>query len=597
MVKKSQSEVITTVLIILLVLAAVFIVYVAVRNMVKSGVGDAEESAGVIDINLKVLENSVYVNYSEERIQLDIQRGSDSASLSAIKIVIDGKDSFGDISRVYTITDKIPLALESRSYVLNVSGFSKVEKIRVYPVLSSGKIGVEFSYIVKSSDERSPETWAESARDSDDNNRVSVGSCDEVNCDDGNECTIDSCFEGVCINENKANGISCGSGDSYCYSGQCSSNYLQGNVIYRCTFLNSAGTYFLGRDIYTTGTCFDITADNVVLDGNGFYIDGDDFETDYGVYASGRKNITIKNFKNITDFYYGIYFISTSNSLIENLSASSNNYNGIYFYTNSNNNTLTNIIANSNTNNGIYLYASLNNILTNITANLNSNGIYIYLNSINNILTNITANSNTNNGIYLNQNSKRNTLINIIANSNTNGIYLGFSSQNNILTNTIANSNTNNGIYFDLSSSNNIFTNGNLSSNTNNDVSGWTWAYAKNNTFINVSYDVSKETIASGSSLIRKWYYRAYVTDADGNHVSNANITAYNVSGATEFTGLMTNSTGWTNITTITDYVNLGGTRNYYSNYTIYATKTGYQTDSHGFNASFENNLNDLFTI
>jgi len=59
--KRAQSEVITTVLIILLVIAAVFIVYTAVRGMVTSSTGTAENKAKCIGLTLSVtgVTNSV----------------------------------------------------------------------------------------------------------------------------------------------------------------------------------------------------------------------------------------------------------------------------------------------------------------------------------------------------------------------------------------------------------------------------------------------------------------------------------------------------------------------------------------------------------
>jgi hypothetical protein len=73
----------------------------------------------------------------------------------------------------------------------------------------------------------------------------------------------------------------------------------------------------------------------------------------------------------------------------------------------------------------------------------------------------------------------------------------------------------------------------------------------------------------AGSSLIRKWWYQVFVNDTAGNAVSNANVTPYNITGIQQYS-ILTNETGWTNITTLTEYVNTAGTRTYYSNYTIY---------------------------
>ena len=59
---------------------------------------------------------------------------------------------------------------------------------------------------------------------------------------------------------------------------------------------------------------------------------------------------------------------------------------------------------------------------------------------------------------------------------------------------------------------------------------------------------------------------------------------------------LTTNASGWSEIGELIEYVN-NGTKNYYSNYTIYANNVTYIT-SHSYNVSLElNNLNDNFEI
>ena len=67
-------------------------------------------------------------------------------------------------------------------------------------------------------------------------------------------------------------------------------------VLSDCGEIKVAGEYELGADILgQSGTCFTITADNVIFDGKGYGIDGDDSGTDYGINAEDRTGITIKN--------------------------------------------------------------------------------------------------------------------------------------------------------------------------------------------------------------------------------------------------------------------------------------------------------------
>ncbi len=272
-----------------------------------------------------------------------------------------------------------------------------------------------------------------------------------------------------------------------------------------CGTISSPGVYTLQNDIsQVVGTCFNITADNIVLDGNGFSISGNYPNREgYGIDASGGENLTVKNFGLIMDFVNGIGFISNGNIIINNSimgnadsgivilgannyiannkfnantfgiygtyynsafinnTASSNYATGIYLRSGSNNIFL-NITAESNTNYGIYLESSSNNTLSNINANSNAVGLNL-LQSSNNTLSNINVNSNGN-GIIL-ESSSNNNFSNMNVSLNTfNGIRLYFSSNNNILSNITVNSNAVEGITLASNSSNNILSNINVDS-------------------------------------------------------------------------------------------------------------------------------------
>jgi len=159
------------------------------------------------------------------------------------------------------------------------------------------------------------------------------------------------------------------------------------------------------------GPCINITAQNVTLNCNGFYILSDDSVS--GVY-SNQLNTTIKNC-NITMGSgaggYGVYLDETSNSNIFNNNLNNNNI-GIALENSSNNNLSANI-ANNNSLAGFYITSySNNNTLTNNTI-ISISGIAIRISSYsnNNVLINNTATSNSNSGIYI-LSSNNNTLIN-----------------------------------------------------------------------------------------------------------------------------------------------------------------------------------------
>jgi len=71
-----------------------------------------------------------------------------------------------------------------------------------------------------------------------------------------------------------------------------------------------------------------ITADNIILDGAGHKITGN--QTGDGVFASGRANVTIRNL-NVTNFSYGVYLDAVSDSLVYNNTVVSNTKSGVSF--------------------------------------------------------------------------------------------------------------------------------------------------------------------------------------------------------------------------------------------------------------------------
>ena len=276
-----------------------------------------------------------------------------------------------------------------------------------------------------------------------------------------------------------------------------------------CSTLSTANEiYVLQNNIsFNSSTCFNITADNITLDGNGHTINGiiSTYSRTHGISAFGRNNLTIKNFKNITNFFNGIYFISTNNSLIINNIVSSNAWDGISLVSSSNN-TLINITTKKNSGSDFHIIPSsevdCNNNFINIIVSGNKPVEYynysvtiknkdlselILCNADNSTINNITikgSDTKKNNGLLLfytdnahisNINSSKNvigisldsssnnTLSNITANSNRFGIYL-ISSSNNNITNSEVNSNRF-GIYLG-SSSNNILSNSHIENNT-----------------------------------------------------------------------------------------------------------------------------------
>lgn len=323
-----------------------------------------------------------------------------------------------------------------------------------------------------------------------------------------------------------------------------------------CMNVTASGYYTLTQNITnsTNIICINISASNVVFDGQGYLIDGNDTSATYGISAFNAAtltNITVKNVI-LTDWWSAIKFQNVQNSSITNNTATSNlayvahlldsDYNTIENNNVSVNNpggasgiyvelSDSNIINNNNASYnyyGIEFATGYYNNVTNNTANNNSgDGIHFGAQDVSNRLINNNASANSGAGIFVTSPGGSNTLANNTANSNNNyGIQLASSTGNNLINNSIV-SNQQYGILLSSAGYNNL-TNNNLSSNTIWDFyslsSSNVWAI--NNTFssypttVNFTYagNVGLKGVASPPS------------DSGGYHNISKYINATNVS-------------------------------------------------------------------
>jgi len=108
----------------------------------------------------------------------------------------------------------------------------------------------------------------------------------------------------------------------------------QSYLISNCTRLTKAGTYTLQTNITFSGDCINITANDVTLDGNGYYLTGSN--NGYAIYANSKARITIKALT-ITSCTDAIRFIGVSDSFIINSNISSNINSAVYLESGSGN--------------------------------------------------------------------------------------------------------------------------------------------------------------------------------------------------------------------------------------------------------------------
>jgi len=273
-----------------------------------------------------------------------------------------------------------------------------------------------------------------------------------------------------------------------------------------------------------------VMADNIVIDGNGFTLQGPGIGN--GIYLEGRTNVTITNVT-ITSWTEGIYFDSSSNnSITEN--TITNTYYGIHFYESSNNRIFNNIIT--NTYYGIYLDLSSNNTISGNTITNNYAGIGLEWYSSNNtisgntitdnvycgiILLALSSNNNTISGntitdniygIYL-EYSSNNTISGNIITDNDYGILLDVSSKNTISGNTITDNSI--GILLAFSSNNNTISGNIITANTENGI--WLW-YSSNNVIYHNNFIDNAVQADDYNPANNDWYHTELL---EGNYWSD----------------------------------------------------------------------------
>ena len=124
--KKAQSQIITTVLIILLVLASIVVVWQIVQGTVRRGIEESEAKAACIGVNLEII--SAVGGSNEVKVTRNIG-GPEGTIVSNVKFLVEG----------VAVTSSPPTQemslLETDSWILS-SGFDEGDEISIAAVLS-----------------------------------------------------------------------------------------------------------------------------------------------------------------------------------------------------------------------------------------------------------------------------------------------------------------------------------------------------------------------------------------------------------------------------------------------------------------------------
>jgi parallel beta-helix repeat protein len=310
-------------------------------------------------------------------------------------------------------------------------------------------------------------------------------------------------------------------------------------------------TYTFTGDIsYPTYNRIFVDRSNIIIDGNGYAVQGNQSGT--GIYWQNINNVTIKN-TNIENFQFGVWLSSSSNNSISGNNITANSYYGIWLDSSSNNSmTGNNITANDL---GICVFYSNDNSISGNNITNNGEGIELYSSSNNSITgNNITANNGC--GILLGSSSNYNSISgnDIIAN-NYDGIYLYPSSNYNSISLNNITANGQNGIFLESPSSSNSISGNNITANndegiclypsSNNSISGNDIAangyygidlYSSSNDNSitgnditangqNIELDSSSNNSISGNNITNGYYYGVWLSSSSNNSISGNNIT------------------------------------------------------------------------
>jgi hypothetical protein len=137
--RKAISDLIATVLIVLITIAAVGIIWGAIMPIIKSNI---ESSQKCTNAGLEINTQSGYTYVSGENISIQISRGASTIALNGIQIKI--MDKTGNSNTTVLGIAYVPVANADKVYNFNVTamGLDKtgIKKVGVAPIVALGNL-------------------------------------------------------------------------------------------------------------------------------------------------------------------------------------------------------------------------------------------------------------------------------------------------------------------------------------------------------------------------------------------------------------------------------------------------------------------------
>ena len=196
--------------------------------------------------------------------------------------------------------------------------------------------------------------------------------------------------------------------------------YYENYEISACRVIDTSGTYTVTADITNSSSspCIDVTANNVIIEGAGYTIDGISTESSIGIRGASISNLTVNN-TILNNWYDAIRYTGATLGNITNNTVTVST-NALYLSSSSNLNVSNNTISGDSQ--GVYAVTVSYSMFENNSFDDSQYGIDFISNNLNNTIrnNNITNNAVGNAGLLIED-----------ASSNNNTIY------NNFLNNTI----------------------------------------------------------------------------------------------------------------------------------------------------------------
>jgi parallel beta-helix repeat protein len=230
-----------------------------------------------------------------------------------------------------------------------------------------------------------------------------------------------------------------------------------------CQDLDIDGAYYvLNQDIVALGTCLNVVADNIVIDGNGYSLTGPLGGVTEGVYVNAVNNVSVIHM-NISMFDRAVTVFSADSTYIFNNTIRNTTATGILLQSSTNSLVIENNLS-TNMQEGIFLTGgSIDNVVVaNDILYSQQHGVLISESSAN-LIVNNSIDSNGGAGILFNNADFNQVVQNSIDNngflvSGSSGIELSVNSDNNNFIGNSVNITAQNGIIV-ADSKNNVFSN------------------------------------------------------------------------------------------------------------------------------------------